>query len=1400
MGWWTGVRIDGGEGGRPRRVSALLTLPMRTSQTNEDAAAEGARGSGTRTVSAGEPAATAEGGATPSYIVGIGASAGGLEALERFFKAMPPDSGMAFVVLQHLSPDFKSLMDELLARFTTMAIRRVGASSPLEPNTIHLLPPGKEMIIADGQLVTKDRASDALLKMPINTFFRSLAREVRDRAIAIVLSGTGTDGTIGLMDVHDMGGLVLAQSEDTAKFDGMPRSAIDTGLADAVMAPEEMPAALLAYAKNPGHPVMDFRSPKGDEETLAGVPSILSKLREAFDLDFNHYKPSTISRRIERRIALSQSTDLQAYAERLAQHPSELESLFKDLLIGVTRFFRDPEAFEVIRTRVVIPLVDAVPPSEEIRVWVAGCATGEEAYSLGILFLEALDARGQTPNVRIFASDMHRESLAVGSEGVYSEASLEAMSATRRERFFQPEDGQRYRVNNRLRKLLVFSPHNLIKDPPFTKIDLIACRNLLIYLQPGAQNRVLAAFHFALKLHGTLFLGPSEGPGDLQSEFDTLDRTWRIYRKSHDSRLPMEMRMNVSSALGRTPRLPIAGDLRLARAYDVLLNRYVPTGVLVNERREVLHLFGQSDRFLRPQPGRMSHDVVAMARGDLRIALASAIQGALKRSQKVVFKGVRIGDGGSQGLVDLTAEPLTDRITSAVFVLLLFLEERPVPPVDPEPARSFRVGEEAQARIQQLENELQYTKESLQTTVEELQTSNEELQASNEELQSTNEELHSLNEELYSVNAELEQKIKELNETANDLQNLMQASEIGTVFTGADRRIRLFTPAAANLFNLLPQDIGRDIHHITSRVRDDDVFDDLHRAMETRQPQVKKVVTQEGRSFLRRITPYQGPNAEAEGLILTFVEMTALEAAERQFQTMFEGAPQAIVMVDGRGRIALVNGQAERVFGYGPGEMGGLELEALVPERFRSGHMVLREAFADRNETRAMGKHREIYALRKDGTEIPVEIGLSPIVVRGETCVMALVTDISERLRLTAEHRRMENKLQETARLESLGLLAGGIAHDFNNILVGILGNLSLLDSELATTPALREHCRDAYRAATRASELCRQMLAYSGRGQFVLSRVDLAALLQETLHLIRASVAKNLTIEVRLEGPVAPVELDVSQVRQVIMNLIINAAEAMENRPGTIAIRVGGGRVSLEEALTLAVVPPQLDQEFVFLEVADQGLGISPENLSRIFDPFFTTKFAGRGLGLAAVQGIVRGHKGGLGVTSQVGHGTTFRLLLPACADRGLPSGVAEEAPPPDEDTWRGEGTVLVVDDEAAVRKTIVTMLRRFGFDAVPAAEGREAVRWLAETGQDVRMVILDLTMPGMDGVETFRELCAVRPDLCVLLISGYNVNEAALRYAGLGIAGFLQKPFGVTGLRAALRAILERGGAPGA
>lgn len=872
----------------------------------------------------------------PSYVVGIGASAGGLEALERFFRAMPVDSGMAFVVIQHLSPDFKSLMDELLERFTSMQAIPVMDRERIRPNTIFLLPPKKDMVIEGDELICTDRSGEKVLSLPINSFFRSLASAWGEKAIAVVLSGTGSDGSAGIMDVREAGGLVLVQSEESSRFDGMPRSAIATGCVDAVLAPEDMPAALKAYTENPTNKQAYATMLAEQKEPEEGIPAIFERLHAVYDIDFNFYKPQTITRRIERRVALHPDhISIEEYGRRVHQDAAELNLLYKDLLIGVTRFFRDPEAFAVLRDTIIPTIMGHHETGEEVRIWVCGCSTGEEAYSIAILFLEAFEKMGVAPNIKILATDLHQESLLAAGEGEYAESSFSDMPQDLRDKYFIEQSGSVYKVTANLRKALIFSEHNLLRDPPFTRIDLVTCRNLLIYLQGAAQERAIASFHFALKPEGILMLGASEGLGDLATEFRTEDRRWKIFSKIRDSRLANGLRAPLIFNPGRngTPRGSLLNDVRMGRIYDHLLARYIPAGILVNDRFEIVHVFGDAGRYLRLSSGRATTEIFSMAGGNLRIALMTALRGAQQKKEAIIYKGIRHHIGDEACELHVTVEPIVDSGANTTFFMVRMEPQVEIAPA--AAAEEFQFDHQASSQLAQLEKELQQTRESLQSTVEELETSNEELQAtneellaSNEELQSTNEELHSVNEELYSVNAEHELKIQELNTVTGNLNNLILSTELATVFLDINYSIRLFTPKALDIFPILQQDIGRDLRHFKTIEPDATLFDDLDAVLATHAPNEKQIEWRDERAYLRRICIYQDVNKQVAGLVLTYVDIStyrraesALEKAEDMFRLLAENTGDWVFVTDTDQRYRFISPACKEICGYPPEEL-----------------------------------------------------------------------------------------------------------------------------------------------------------------------------------------------------------------------------------------------------------------------------------------------------------------------------------------------------------------------------------------------------------------------------------------------------------------------------------------------
>jgi two-component system CheB/CheR fusion protein len=935
-------------------------------------------------------------------VVGIGASAGGLESLEQFFKNLPPNPEMAFVVVQHLSPDFRSVMDELLARHCDLPIQQAEHNIEVAPNRVYLLPPGKEMIIREKRLLLSDKERAHGLTLPIDQFFRSLALDLGPDAVAVVLSGSGSDGSRGIREIKRMGGRVFVENPDSAKFDGMPLSALATGIVDQSALAGEI-AHLLIQDNGPAF------APEGDafyNETP--LESVLRLLRDQFGLDFSVYKTTTVSRRVLRRVQMMGSVDLAEYAARLRVDPNELSSLYHDLLIGVTRFFRDPDAFDFLDKHVIPDVLDRVPESEEIRLWVAGCATGEEAYSLAMLFFEQLNARGRQLNVKILATDVHTASLAHASAGLYGEEQLEHVSEKRRERFFRKASNG-YHISQDLRQLIVFAPHNIIKDAPFTKMHIISCRNLLIYLEPAAQKNVLSLFHFGLGMNGYLFLGPSETTGDIANEFDTVNEHWKIYRKRRDVRLLEPLRLPISrkapgaprSFLGE-PRSTLA-DTQLLNIYDQLLDRFMPPSFLVNEDRQLVDSFGGAEAMFRLGKRRPSTNVLDLLDGDLRTVVAGAIQRALKQDGPVRYTGVPISVGDATKRCILSAEAFTNPRTSSTNILISVVDE--AAGAERRLPLEVQVGELTTAhasneRLTTLESELSYTRETLQATIEELQTSNEEMQAtneelvaSNEELQSTNEELHSVNEELYTVNAELQRKIAELRELNADMQHFLESTDVGILFLDRNLCIRKYTPKIASVFHIQQQDTGRNIRHFSHNLQRPTLLEDIENALATGVIIEDEARDHDGTALFLRILPYRASAGGSdtpdgllgtyelghiEGVVVSLTDISALErvrARLRQLSAIVESSEDAIIGSTLDGVITTWNRGAEKLYGYPPEDVVGHHITILAPPGLEAELISLLDSV--RRGSRV--EQCEAMRIRKDGVAIDVSIAVSPV-------------------------------------------------------------------------------------------------------------------------------------------------------------------------------------------------------------------------------------------------------------------------------------------------------------------------------------------------------------------------------------------------------------------------------------
>ena len=883
----------------------------------------------------------------PSHYVGIGASAGGLEAIESFFRNMPSRSGLAFILIQHLSPDYKSLMAELLSKRTRMAVHRAENGMQVVADTVYLIPPKKNLTLFHGKLMLSDQErSRSGIFLPIDIFLRSLAEDQSEKAIGIILSGTGSDGMRGVRAIKESGGMVMVQDESTAKFNGMPRSAISTGLADFVLPPEEMPGQLLAFVKHPEQ----SRSQRSDTILTDedGLTRIFALLRDRHKIDFTYYKPSTVVRRIERRMTINHITELRDYVKFIESYARELNILHRELLIGVTSFFRDPAAFEILSGTYLPELLARVDDSP-VRFWVAGCSTGEEAYTLAIICRECMEAAGHNPDIKIFATDVDNDAVIHAGNGIYPESIAADLPPEYLSKYFIRRDDS-FQIARSIREMVVFAQHNLIKDPPFTNIEMISCRNLLIYFQPMLQRKVLGHFNFSLNPKGLLMLGHSETTGEMSDYYEPLDHKWKIYRAMGKSN-PLGTELESATVRYRPARLlrpqfPVPQKpMRLHeeqrildRLLESLAEDYVPLAMVINEQMELLHVLGDAGGILRYPSGRVVNDISRIAVKDLSIPLSTGIQKAFKRMTEIRYSNVRIRQRDRTDAFDIRIRPLRQKKgQEALAAIFIETANRPdCRPADPE-TTSYDIHKDAAQRIQDLEQELQFTRENLQATIEELETSNEELQAtneellaSNEELQSTNEELQSVNEELHTVNTEHQRKIIELTELNNDLRNLMDSAEAGTLFLDENLEIRKFTPPVARIFKIADGDIGRPVSLLAHKLVDVDINRIITQVNRSGEPVEKEVRTTTKAWFLLRIMPYRIGIDDFSGVMVTFIDIdehkrsqmslavseNALSASESKLRLLAENISDVFwVRTPDFGRTEYVSPAYEKIWG-----------------------------------------------------------------------------------------------------------------------------------------------------------------------------------------------------------------------------------------------------------------------------------------------------------------------------------------------------------------------------------------------------------------------------------------------------------------------------------------------------
>ncbi|MFO8084727.1 MAG: chemotaxis protein CheB [Desulfobacterales bacterium] len=886
-------------------------------------------------------------------IVGIGASAGGLETLQDFFAHMPADANIAFVIIQHLSSQHKSIMAELLSKHTPMTVKEIEEGVHLSPGCVYLTPPDKNVAIFNRSLHLMEPIKGRGINMPIDFFFRSLSEDQKEKAIGIIISGTASDGTLGIKAIKGEGGMAMVQDPATAKYDGMPRSAIATGCVDFIVPVEKMPQTLMDYIR---HPFLNAPQKINLSETDAQkqLNKLYGLIRSATGHDFSKYKPNTIQRRIERRLAVHQLQKLSDYIDYMQKTPGEAKALFKDLLIGVTSFFRDPEAFEILAHQGITKLVPNKNNSEPLRCWVVGCSTGEEAYSLAMVISEILEKLEKRLDVQIFASDIDEAAIEAARKGVYPASIAVDVSKERLKRFFTKDQGA-FKVKKQVRDMVVFSLQSIIKDPPFSKLDLVSCRNILIYMDPTLQKKIIPMLHYALNPEGILFLGSAETIGEFTDLFKPLDSKWRIYQRKSSApgkkiafptqRATFDLPQSPSD---QAPAKPRQIDLQ-SLTEKTVLEQYAPAAVLINDTYEILHFVGRTEKYLMPPTGKPSFNLLNMARADLKFGLTAALHQAKNEKKRTIRKGIRIQYNGGYCVVDLTVSPFTDQDLPPGLLLAIFEDKTSDHAAEDAPAKTTRKNNNG-LKVRKLEQELRSTREYLQATIEELETANEELKSANEELQSGNEEmqstneeletskeeLQSTNEELNTVNTELQSKVHELSRVSDDMNNLLTATDIASIFLDTRLCIQRYTPAAARIIKLIPTDIGRPLDDLKTSFPQVDLARQTQKVLDDLNTMEMKVMSEDHVWYKLKAMPYRTTDNVINGVVLTLTDIQQQvrqsEDQLRRFATVMQDANDAITVQDFNGRILAWNKGAEMMYGWTQAEALKMNAAELIPE------------------------------------------------------------------------------------------------------------------------------------------------------------------------------------------------------------------------------------------------------------------------------------------------------------------------------------------------------------------------------------------------------------------------------------------------------------------------------------
>ncbi len=1338
-------------------------------------------------------------------IVAIGASAGGLEPCLEIFKNLSTDTGMAFVVIQHLAPDKKSLLTDILSRATQMPVLEVKNNTIVEPNHVYIIPPNAKMTIAQGTLKLTPREQVRGIFMSVDAFFISLAQDRGNKAIAVILSGADSDGARGIEEIKAAGGITFAQCQDTAKVDSMPNTAVATGQVDFILSPAEIAQELVKISR---HPYITFPTPtqiieeQSDEEAYT---TIFNLVQAATGVNFSHYKPTTVKRRLVRRMALYKIEQLSNYVHYLQNKPAEINALYNDLLINVTSFFRDSEAFEALKSKIFPVITKAKSPVEPIRVWVAGCSTGEEAYSIAICLQEFLEKQAHKQPVQIYATDLSETVIEKARLGIYTSSQIADVSPERRQRFFVQVEGG-YQICKTVREQCVFARQNLISDPPFSRLDLITCRNVLIYLGTSLQKKLLPVFHYGLKGTGFLMLGTSETVGDFLDLFSLVEKKNKIYsRKQVAARLNVDLIASNYAPETINPQVRIAdasqGDLELQREADrIVLNQFAPVGVIVNSELDILQFRGKTSTYLEPSPGRASLNLLKMAKPELRLELRSALHQAKNQAISVTKENILLKEGNShQRIVKIDVIPF-QTTTGADFNFLVLFEDRlpflaPTSPVlIPE-----KTSDEEVARLRK---ELATTKEHLQSIIEEQQATNQDLRAaneeilsSNEELQSTNEELEAANEELNTINDELYRRNIESTQVSNDLQNLLSSINIPILMLEGDLRIRRFTPLAQSILNLIPSDVGRPFGDINHNLNLPNLEQQIVEVISTLSVKTQEVQDQSGHWYDLRIRPYRTIDNKIDGAVLILVDIDALKRSNAQLvasrnyaQIIVETMQEPLIVMDANCRIITANrsyyelfrvtpSETEQriIFELGNGQWNIPALRSLLEEIVCATTNIQNfQDFEVEHNFEHIGQRTMLFNARK--------------MLQNDEEEMILLTlkDITESRRLQAELSQLLAQEQSArtaaetanrAKDEFLSMLS----HELRNPLNSLLGWAQLLRRPNIEPHKVTQGLEAIERSAKTQSRLIEDLLDISritsGKLRLNVQPLNLEPIISTAIGVLQLSAdAKQIQLESNFAPTPRKILGDGERIQQVIWNLVSNA----------IKFTPASGRVSVKLTYT---------NSHAQIQVKDTGMGISGEFLPHVFERFrqadgsVTRSSSGLGLGLTIVRHLVELHGGTIEAESAgQGQGSIFTIRLP------LQTIIRETAPSPVElissplelpvgDIPSLQGVrVLMVDDEADNREIFSMILEQQGVTVTTAASAREALAILTANSGEFDVLLSDISMPEENGYTLIRQVRALNADaggqIPAIALTAYARREDQEKAIASGFQMHLAKP----------------------